>query len=106
MGQLKIKSFEKIHRWTFEIIQKFGRKMKNFEIFFDVYMDTSVIVNNIKKNFKIFHFLAKFFPWSAHAQSLKKVFTPKSLFLSIFLFKMFKFFVNFGIKNLKTPFSQ
>ena len=60
MGQLKIKSFEKIHRWTFEIIQKFGRKMKNFEIFFDVYMDTSVIVNNIKKSFKIFHFLAKF----------------------------------------------
>ena len=43
MGQLKIKSFEKIHRWTFEIIQKFGRKMKNFEIFFDVYMDTSEI---------------------------------------------------------------
>ena len=34
--------------------------MKNFEIFFAVYMDTSVIVNNIKKNFKIFHFSAKF----------------------------------------------
>ena len=34
--------------------------MKNFEIFFDVHMDTSVIVNNIKKNFKIIHFLAKF----------------------------------------------
>ena len=34
--------------------------MKNFEIFFDVHMDTSVIVDNIKKNFKIFHFLAKF----------------------------------------------
>ena len=68
MGQSKMESFEKIHRWTFEIIQKFGQKMKNFEIFFDVYMDTSVIVNNIKKNFKIFHFLAKFFPWSAHGQ--------------------------------------
>ena len=50
MGQLKIKSFEKIHRWTFEIIQKFGRKMKNFEIIFDVYMDKNVIVDNIKKN--------------------------------------------------------
>ena len=47
MGQSKIESFEKIHRWTFEIFQKFGQKMKNFEIFFDVYMDTSVIVNNI-----------------------------------------------------------
>ena len=27
--------------------------MKNFEFFFDVHMDTSVVVNNIKKNFKI-----------------------------------------------------
>ena len=60
MGQLKINSFAKIHRWTYEIIQKFGRKMKNFENFFDVYLDTSVIVNNLKKNFKIFHFSAKF----------------------------------------------
>ena len=34
--------------------------MKNFEKFFDVHMDTSAIVNNVKKNFKIFHFLAKF----------------------------------------------
>ena len=34
--------------------------MKKFEIFFVVYMDKNVIVNNIKKNFKIFHFLAKF----------------------------------------------
>ena len=33
--------------------------MKNFEKFFDVHMDTSVIVDNIKKNFKIFNFLAK-----------------------------------------------
>ena len=42
--------------------RKFGQKMKKFEIFFDVHMDTSVIVNNIKKIFKIFNFLAKFFP--------------------------------------------
>ena len=62
MGQLKIESFKKIHRWTFEIIKKFGQNMKNFEIFLVVHMDmdTSGIVNNIKKNFKIFHFLAKF----------------------------------------------
>ena len=58
MGQSKIESFEKIHRWTFEIIQKFGQKMKKFE---NVYTDTCAIVNHIKKNFKIFHFLAKFF---------------------------------------------
>ena len=34
--------------------------MKNFENFSDVHMDKSVVVNNIKKNFKIFHFSAKF----------------------------------------------
>ena len=44
MGQFKIENFEKIHRWTLEKIQKFGQKMKNFEIFFDVHMmDTSMI---------------------------------------------------------------
>ena len=60
--------------------------MKNFEIFFDVHMDTSVIVNNIKKNFKIFHFLAKFFPWSAHAQPLKNfLFAKKFIFVHIFI---------------------
>ena len=37
---------------------------------------------------------------------LKKFFSPKSLFLSIFLFEMFKFFVNFGIKNQEVPISQ
>ena len=77
MGQLKIKSFEKIHRWTFEIIQKFGQKMKNFEIFFDVYMDTSVIVNNIKKNLNFFHFMTKFFSWNANVQSDEKNFCCK-----------------------------
>ena len=60
MGQLKIENFEKIHRWTFEKIQKFGQKMKNFEIFFDVHMDTNVIDNNIKNYFEIFYFLVKF----------------------------------------------
>ena len=60
MGQFKIENFEKFHRWTLEIIKKFGQKMKNFEKIFDVYMDTNVIVNDIKKNFKIFHFLTKF----------------------------------------------
>ena len=47
--------------------KKFGQKMKNFEIFCDVYMNKSVIDNILKKNFEIFYFLAKFFPWSAHA---------------------------------------
>ena len=34
--------------------------MENFEIFFDVHMDTSRMFNNLKKDFKIFNFLAKF----------------------------------------------
>ena len=60
MGQSKMESFEKIHRWTFEIIQKFGQKMKNFEIFFDIIDNHACVHMHIKKNFKIFHFLAKF----------------------------------------------
>ena len=60
MGQLKINSFEKIHRWTFEIIKKFGQKMKNFEIFFDINDNHTFVHIHIKKNFKIFHFSAKF----------------------------------------------
>ena len=60
--------------------------MKNFEIFFGVHMDTSVIVNNIKKNFKIFHYLAKFFPWSSQGQPPKKIFfTKKFSFVHIFI---------------------
>ena len=60
--------------------------MKNFEIFFDEHMDTSVIDNNIKKNFKIFDFLAKFFPWSAHAQPQKNFFfVIKFIFVHIFI---------------------
>ena len=60
--------------------------MKNFEIYFDEHMDTSVIDNNIKKNFKIFDFLAKFFPWSAHAQPQKKFFFAiKFIFVHIFI---------------------
>ena len=60
MGQSKMESFEKIHRWTFEIIQKFGQKMKNFEIFFDIIDNHTCVHMHIKKNFKIFHFSAKF----------------------------------------------
>ena len=60
--------------------------MKNFKNFFDVHMDASVIVNNIKKKFKIFNFLAKIFPWSAHAQSLKNFFFAKKfIFVHIFI---------------------
>ena len=69
MEQLKINSFEKIHRWTFEIIQKFGRKMNNFENFFDVYMDTSVIVNNIKKKFQNFSLFGQIFELSRRSIS-------------------------------------
>ena len=51
--------------------------MKNFEKFFDVHIDTNVIVNNIKKNFKFFHFMAKFFSWSATVQGDEKNFYCK-----------------------------
>ena len=56
---------EIIWRAIFEKIKKFGQKTKNFKKVFDEHMDTSVIVANIKKNFEIFHFLAKFLCWSA-----------------------------------------
>ena len=40
--------------------KKFGQKMKNFEIFFDI-IDNHICVHiHIKKNFEIFHFLARF----------------------------------------------
>ena len=51
--------------------------MKIFEIFFDVLMDTSMIVNDIKKNLDFFYFLAKFFSWSANAHYDKKYFCCK-----------------------------
>ena len=60
-----------------ELGQKFFQKINKFEIFFDVHMDTSVIVNNIKKNFKFFHFTTKFFSWSANVQSDEKNFCCK-----------------------------
>ena len=40
--------------------KKFGQKMKNFEIFFDIIDNHTCVHMHIKKNFKIFHFLAKF----------------------------------------------
>ena len=40
--------------------KKFGQKMKNFEIFFDIIDNHACVHMHIKKNFKIFHFLAKF----------------------------------------------
>ena len=40
--------------------KKFGHKMKNFEIFFDVIDNHTCVHMHIKKNFKIFHFLTKF----------------------------------------------
>ena len=42
-------------------------------------MDTNVIVNDIKKSFKIFHFFAKFMSWSANAHYDEKNFWFKIL---------------------------
>ena len=57
------------------ILTKFGEQIK-----------TSIIINNIKKYFKIFHFMAKFFPWSAHGQPLEKFFFAKKfIFVHIFI---------------------
>ena len=47
--------------------------MKNFEIFFDVHMDTSVIENYITKNFEIFYF------WAQTQTVTKKFFVAKIL---------------------------
>ena len=73
----KIIKMEIFYQWTFEIIQKFGQKMKNFNNFFDVHMDISVIVNDIKKNFKFSYFMAKFFSWSANTHYDEKNFCYK-----------------------------
>ena len=51
--------------------------MKNFKKFFHVQVDTSVIVNNIKKYFKNFYFLAKFLSWGADAHCDEKNFIAK-----------------------------
>ena len=40
--------------------KKFGQKMKNFEIFFDIIDNHTCVHMHIEKNFKIFHSLAKF----------------------------------------------
>ena len=40
--------------------RNFGQKMKNFEIFFDNIDNLTFVHIHIKKNFKIFHFSAKF----------------------------------------------
>ena len=93
---------KKFYRWTFEEIEKFGQKTKNFEIFLNVHMVTSVIVSNIKKIFKIFNFLAKFFPWSAHAQPQKKIFFAKKfIFVHIFILDVHIYCqnVHLGLRN-------
>ena len=41
--------------------QKFGQKRNIFEIFFDLVDNHTCVHSHMKKNFKIFHFLAKFF---------------------------------------------
>ena len=40
--------------------KKFGQKIKNFEIFFDIIDNHTCVHTLIKKNFKIFHFSVKF----------------------------------------------
>ena len=40
--------------------KKFGQKIKNFEIFFDIIDNHTCVHMLIKKNFKIFHFPVKF----------------------------------------------
>ena len=40
--------------------KKFGQKIKNFEIFFDDIDNHTCVHMHVKKNFKIFHFSAKF----------------------------------------------
>ena len=81
MGEFKKQQNQLFYRWTFEIIQKFSQKIKNFEIFFDAHIDTIVIVNNIKKNFKIFHFWAKFLLWGANRHFDEKYFCCKNFVL-------------------------
>ena len=44
-----------------ELGQKFFQIINKFEIFFDLHMDTSVIENNIKKNFEISYLLGQIF---------------------------------------------
>ena len=66
--------------------KKIGQKMKFFEIFFDIIDNHACVHMHIKKIFKIFNFLAKFFPWSAHAQPHKKnFFAKKFIFVHIFI---------------------
>ena len=59
-GSWKKPILKKFYWWTFEIIQKFGPKMKNFEIFFDIIDNHTWVHMLIKKIFKIFHFPVKF----------------------------------------------
>ena len=40
--------------------KKFGQKIKNLEIFFDIIDNHTCVHIHIEKNFEIFHFLAKF----------------------------------------------
>ena len=40
--------------------KKFGQKMKNFEIFFDITDNLTFVHIHIKTNYKIFHFSSKF----------------------------------------------
>ena len=59
-GSWKKPILKKFYWWTLEKIQKFGPKMKNFEIFFDIIDNHTWVHMLIKKNFKIFHFPVKF----------------------------------------------
>ena len=77
LAKSKIIKMEIFYRWTFEIIQKFGQKMKNFKSFFDVHMDTSVIDYDIKKNFNFFISWPNFFHGAQKHNMTKKIFGAK-----------------------------
>ena len=61
-------------------LKKFGQKIKNFEILFDIIDNHTCVHMHVKKNFEIFHFSADFFSWSPHARLVKKFFFVKKLF--------------------------
>ena len=50
--------FSEVGRVRF--MEKFGQKIKNFEIFFDIIDNHTCVHMHVQKNFKIFRFLAKF----------------------------------------------
>ena len=74
--------------------------MKNFKKFYHVRVGTSVIVNNIKKDFKKFYFLAKFLSWSTDAHCDEKNFHCKIFCLQRKLDDAKLEYVSVGVQKL------